>query len=570
MEYLSEEEQQHLSKAQRKNLKRAEKKKRKEDACFAAAADAELAATAAAAAPGRPSSGGGASSSSNAGASSSNWASPGTAAPASGSAGAAAGRASPAAAEEEEEDSESLGLMYELAVQALLAHKTLALVASLQRLGFTEWQAAAAVQRFGSDVEDAVAWLLDGGAPSAAAAAAVSQGCVAQVDITEDLSLLEQLLSALVQIPRSKLYQAVADTGGDLDAATAVCLQQTEVAEETAAVQDEEQEDSSSAAEQSSTGALPSGTGAASFQRAASSDHNAIDSSNLFDVQPGLYTMAGIGAAADATYTGWLNGSSSSGIGFNGPVSHHSNASGSLSAAAAPSAALRTGSSNLGFLAPSSSTAAAAAGLGSSIWTTEAPAAASSIWGQGRTSSSLFGAGSSGNMSLLGPSTSLDHGTELNGGSSSVLSGSGLPNLGLGLGSGLNPQQLLNPQQSLSAADPVLETFSSGSLFSNNNLGQDSTSDPPAAAAAAGNSAAGALASSVNPALQGSRLFQSYGWGQQQSLFGQGAQQQQQQVVLGDATAAAATAAGGGGGGQQHHDVDETDLEGLMATLMCH
>jgi hypothetical protein len=126
----------------------------------------------------------------------------------------------------EPQDEESVAVMHELAVHALLAKKTLALVASLQRLGFTEWQAAAAVQRHGSELEDAVAWLLEGGAPDPDAAAAVSTGCVADVSIVEELRLMEALGAALPQLPRSQLYVAVADAGGDLDKAAAAAMAQ--------------------------------------------------------------------------------------------------------------------------------------------------------------------------------------------------------------------------------------------------------------------------------------------------------------------------------------------------------
>lgn len=81
---------------------------------------------------------------------------------------------------------------------------------------------------------------------------------------------------------------------------------------------------------------------------------------------------------------------------------------------------------------------------------------------------------------------------------------------------------------------------SSGGLF-----GSTSAAD---AAAGSGSLLGGASAGS---GLQGSRLFQSYGYGG--SLFGGAEQQQvpQQQQRQGSAD-------------------DEADLEGLMATLMCH
>jgi hypothetical protein len=516
-----------LTKAQRKNLKRAEKKKKGGHAdgplgaAFGGAASSDSAAAALADGVGSSNAaagGGSAGSSSGGGAAGS---------------GAAAAAAAPAAAADDA-DEEATALLYELAVQAMLANKTLSLVASLQRLGFAEWQAAAAVQRNGSDLEEAVAWLLEGGAgPSAEAAAAASSGCVADVSIADELALLEALAAALPAVPRSKVYQAVADAGGDLDAAAAVCLQHAAAAEVedavAAAVED---------AEAAAAAAAEYGSNAAYqplLQQQLAS--GGLDSSGSFANAPSIYRAAAAPASIsvlgsqDAAYGSWLanNGASSNSVAVNGISSLGSQqygqqqqqllGSGSYGGLASPTVADAAASSFL----QGGATAGAAAG-------SSGLGASSSIWATGEQASN--------SGSLWGSSG-------VGGGSGSLFSG-------LGLGVGTSGLGLTGPsqQQSLTSASPGLSLFGAAGV-SNSGSVFGSTSGHDAAAGGAGSLLGGGGSGN---GLQQSRLFQSYAYGS--SLFGGAEQQQlpaQQQQPQRQASAD-----------------DEADLEGLMATLMCH
>jgi hypothetical protein len=521
-----------LTKAQRKNLKRAEKKKKGghadglPGAALGAAAGSDGAAAVAFA------DGAGSSSAAAAGGSRSGSSGGGAA----GSSAAAA--AAPAAAAASDDDGEATALLYELAVQAMLANKTLSLVASLQRLGFAEWQAAAAVQRNGSDLEEAVAWLLEGGAgPSAEAAAAASSGCVADVSIADELALLEALAAALPAVPCSTVYSAVADAGGDLDAAAAVCLQHAAAAEveDAVAAAVEDAEAAAAAAEYGSTAVYQP----LQQQQLAS---GGPDSSSSFANAPSIYSAAAaaahagigvLGGPRDATFGAWLpdNSGSSSSIAMNGLSSLGSQqygqqqqlGSGSYGGLASPTVADAAASS---FLQAGSSNAAAAAAAAAG---SSGLPANSSIWATGEQASN--------SGSLWG--------------SSGVGAGSGSLFSGLGLGVGTSGLGLTGTSQQLplTSASPGLSLFGtagvgdSGSVFG-------STTAADAAAGGAGSLLGGGGAGN---GLQQSRLFQSYGYGS--SLFGGAEQQQlpQQQQPQ-----------------RQVSADDEADLEGLMATLMCH
>jgi hypothetical protein len=176
-----DEEEQKLTNVQKKNLKRAERKKRAAAEAAAAAGASDARGTAAAA---------------------SRLVSSGC--------GAVGGRL-----EEGEADAETEALMYDLAVSALIVRRTLGLVQSLQRLGLPEWQAAAAVQRHGSDLEAGLTWLLGGGADDPAAAAAAVTGSVPEVCVAPEVHEMSLLRRRLGVAPCA-LYQAVVDAGGDL------------------------------------------------------------------------------------------------------------------------------------------------------------------------------------------------------------------------------------------------------------------------------------------------------------------------------------------------------------------
>lgn len=612
-EYVGDEAQ--LTKAQRKNLKRAEKKKQKETGTTAAAGSQSgspaAAATAAAVSPGTgPGTKlsrlsvvtGGVSGAASAGgsASISRRASSTSDSLAAIAAAAAAGPSSSAAvaAAAEPEDAESVALMHELAVHALLAKKTLALVASLQCLGFAEWQAAAAVQRHGSDLEDAVAWLLDGGAPDPDAAAAVSAGCVADVSIVEELRLMEALGAALPQLPRTQLYIAVADAGGDLDKAAAAAMgQHAEIvaAAEAAAAAAAANSPLASV----SVTASPTSTTSAQQVQQAQKDHlqqqqpqvqqqplsnglgglDASQYSAFGGPSLGLYAAASTApstlapaapsvlppvaehseamVASDATSSGFASWFNPAGFGLGASVGMGLGASIGTGLTAHPLTSLASTSSlgvgalestgsGFGSYVPGSATAAAAAAMGSNIWGAGSVDAASSAAGWGQL------AASSAQQQQTGES--LSGSLFAQSGLDSGLGGWGSAG-GLGGSSGFG---LLGNQGSSSAMDPYAP-FGSGagsSLFASSSLAA------PAAQPSVSTPGAG------DAGLQQSRLFSSYGVSQP-SLFGSGAaaQPQQQQVGTGWGLGAGVS---GGVLPETAPSADDDDLEGLLATLMCH
>jgi hypothetical protein len=622
-EYVGDDSQ--LTKAQRKNLKRAEKKKQKETGMPPAAAggagpSSAAAAAAASASPrtgtklsrlaiatggfsGAPSAGGSISLSRHASSTSDSLAAVAAAAA------TAAPSASSAAAAAEPEDEESVALMYELAVHALLAKKTLALVASLQRLGFAEWQAAAAVQRHGSDLEDAVAWLLEGGAPDPEAAAAVSAGCVADVSIAAELRLMEALGAALPQLPRSQLYIAVANAGGDLDkAAAAAVQQQTEIVaaaeaalaaaaagnspltsvsisasptSTTSAQQQQQQQQRQHAQvqqqeQQQQQQQLPNGLGSVDSPQysafggpslslyGASAAPNALAPaapSALPSVAEGSEVLGSVpDTSFSSGFASWFNPATSmegSGLGTNlggsGLTAHplHSLAS-SSSLGMGP---LESTGSGFGSYLPGSATAVAAAAMGSNIWGAGSVDAASSSAGWGH-----LAAASSAQLQQPGEA--------LQGGSGSLFANSGLDaglggwgSLGLGGHSGLG---LLGNQGGMVTAEPALNPYApfgsgggSGLFAAGAMLGQQGQQRALASTPAVGDAG-----------LQQSRLFSSYGVSQP-SLFGSGVQPQQQQQQAGAGWGVAAGAAGGAMP-ETAASADDDDLEGMLATLMCH
>jgi hypothetical protein len=487
--------------------------------------------------------------------------------------------------------------MYELAVHALLAQKTLALVASLQRLGFSEWRAAAAVQRHGSDLEAAVAWLLEGGAPDPEAAAAVSAGCVADVSIVEELRLMEALGAALPYLSRAQLYGAVTNAGGDLDKAAATAMAQNAEAEadaEAAAAAEATPAGSSNSplAWQLSVTASPTSTTSAQQQQQQAhkdqlqqqqqmqlqqQQHQSQQqlANGLASVDSGQYSAFGsnllgmyaasaapdalapaapaaaLGPVADTAtqpmsdgFPSWLNPAGSSGLG-GGLSAHplHSLASSTLEASG----------SGFGGFVPGSATAAAS--MGSNIWGAGGGDAASSAAGWGQ-------------LSAVGSGQLVQQQGELlaGAGSSSLFADSGYnnpPTLAHWGASGLAGQSglgLLGTQSSLSAAQPALNPYApfgggaGGGLFAPGSLAAQPMQQPAAPMPAAGDAG-----------LQQSRLFSSYGVSQP-SLFGSSALQPQQQQQ-GGGWAPGAT---GGTIPETAASADDDDLEGLLATLMCH
>jgi hypothetical protein len=114
-------------------------------------------------------------------------------------------------------------VLYDLCLQAVLAHKMVSLVDQLQSLSFPEWQCAAAVQRFGERLEAAIAWIVEGELQGPEYwQAPVTQS--PEVDISAEVSQLEELPASLGCEPEV-LYQAVADSSGNVEAAVFLAMQ---------------------------------------------------------------------------------------------------------------------------------------------------------------------------------------------------------------------------------------------------------------------------------------------------------------------------------------------------------
>ncbi|KAK9814734.1 hypothetical protein WJX72_010679 [[Myrmecia] bisecta] len=110
---------------------------------------------------------------------------------------------------------------HERCVQILTMHKALYLVAQLQQLGFPEWQCIPAVQHHGSNLEAAVIFLLDGNIASEEDARRTMQSAgmtAPDVDITEELNQLADAKSWL-KFPAHIIERAVVEYNGDIDAA---------------------------------------------------------------------------------------------------------------------------------------------------------------------------------------------------------------------------------------------------------------------------------------------------------------------------------------------------------------
>lgn len=201
-EYADEEvKETKLTKAQKKNLKRSEKKKLESgpEGEEGAAGEGEGAAAAATAA-GSGSDPRQAVTSTSAAAAATRRSGGGAA---SGSASASHQRVASRGSDDPDQaaDAEAAAVMEELCINSIVARKVLALITQLQRLGAPEFVAAAAVQRYGSNVMSALEWLLVAGADAAAsspevvlAAAAESPSAAAsEVDISEELQQLSDL-----------------------------------------------------------------------------------------------------------------------------------------------------------------------------------------------------------------------------------------------------------------------------------------------------------------------------------------------------------------------------------------
>lgn len=121
---------------------------------------------------------------------------------------------------------EEAAVMEELCVNCIVARKVLTLMAQLQRLGVADFIAAAAIQRHGSNLLAALEWLLVAGADAAsqpphkvlAAAAESASASDVEIDIGQELQQLGDLQAAM-GLPAELLQQCVLDCNGDVQTA---------------------------------------------------------------------------------------------------------------------------------------------------------------------------------------------------------------------------------------------------------------------------------------------------------------------------------------------------------------
>lgn len=90
-------------------------------------------------------------------------------------------------------DAEHAAIMEDMFVQALVCRKAMAALRNVQRLAFSWWQAAAAVQRFGGDLSAGVAWLLECGSAGVEDVAVMPLNSGAERDGWPDMDLGEEL-----------------------------------------------------------------------------------------------------------------------------------------------------------------------------------------------------------------------------------------------------------------------------------------------------------------------------------------------------------------------------------------
>ncbi len=121
---------------------------------------------------------------------------------------------------------EEAAMMEELCINCIVARKVLTLMAQLQRLGVADFIAAAAIQRHGSNLLAALEWLLVAGADAAsqpaqkvlAAAAESASASDVEIDISQELQQLGDLQAAM-GLPAELLQQCVLDCNGDVQTA---------------------------------------------------------------------------------------------------------------------------------------------------------------------------------------------------------------------------------------------------------------------------------------------------------------------------------------------------------------
>ncbi|EFJ42978.1 hypothetical protein VOLCADRAFT_107018 [Volvox carteri f. nagariensis] len=129
-------------------------------------------------------------------------------------------------------EGEAAAVMEELCINCIVARKVLSLITQLQRLGALEYVAAAAVQRHGSNLLAALEWLLVAGGDAAnappgvvlAAAAESASAAESEIDISEELEQLHDLQAAM-GVPTELLQQCVVDCNGDVQTAANTAME---------------------------------------------------------------------------------------------------------------------------------------------------------------------------------------------------------------------------------------------------------------------------------------------------------------------------------------------------------
>lgn len=104
-------------------------------------------------------------------------------------------------------------------VASLLRRKARLAIASLENMGFPEWECRLAVMSFGSDADAAVSWLIEGVSESSRLEGERCALEAAPVDISSDIRSLREVYT--LGLPQQGVDEAVAAHDGDIDVAVA-------------------------------------------------------------------------------------------------------------------------------------------------------------------------------------------------------------------------------------------------------------------------------------------------------------------------------------------------------------
>lgn len=126
-----------------------------------------------------------------------------------------------------EDDSDGM----EAALASIALRRALRCIEQLRQVGFPEQACAAAVAQHGDELEDCAGWLLGeaalGRLDSLAASAAAAGPCLPVIDVSDELGRIAELQSWL-GCPPAAVHGAVLDAGGDLDTAAALLYDRQE------------------------------------------------------------------------------------------------------------------------------------------------------------------------------------------------------------------------------------------------------------------------------------------------------------------------------------------------------